>query len=1047
MVSTVTCRFCGRINYATQKTCGLCGKALIDADTNTPPIGSDYLGIQEETKHWLVAAGLEGKRYEIPKDGLSVGRHPSQNKIVLSDPEISRIHARFSYEGDRLVVEDSSANGTFVNDKRVEKVTLHSGDVLRFGHSEDNSFTYEVENAVAGKARAATAGRSSSAGTAPLPPSPPSSPSFPEEVPSGSSRNHTQYAGTVKPQRSAVTVRLGAEDATMITRGSLQLVLDQYAVENIPIVSSRVKLGRAPRAEDRVQIDHPTVSDNHAEITASSAGATLRDLASVNGTYVNGQRVTERLLHDGDLIQLGNCESKLLLYRHPKKRVMVLRDLELTKPVVKLGRDPASDIKLDHPTVSRSHAEIRRVGAGFEIVDKGSDNGTFVNGMKIKKQALNPRDKITLGAVHLVFDGSQLEQQSDGTHVRLVANHLTRTVTDEYTNRPLTLLDDISLVIEPREFVGLLGPVGSGKSTLMHALNGFQPADDGRVLMNSWSLYDEFEALRSIIGYVPQDDIIHKTLTVRESLYYAGKLRLPDDSSDTEIRKRVTEVVEMLDINDRLDVVVGELSGGQRKRVSVGIELLSKPSMLFLDEPTAGQDPRTEMRMMQLFRQIANRGSTVVITTHLLASFSLLDKIAVLTRGKLAYFGPGPEMLHFFQTSRPQEVYDKIRERDPEEWAKRYRQSELSRQYTNGDERVSRRSGSNRPAQAEAHSPVRQLATLIARQFTAKMKDAKNIAGMLVPPVAIAALTGLIAGGQNDPKTLLMVVFAGMWFGCSGSVREIIDELSIYRRERQRGLSMLSYLGSKLFYFGTVAAVQSLLFITVLSLMDAQSNHFLGAAGMMWIMTMQGVLLGLLISALAKNADWALYVFPLALIPQLLLAGLLVPVQPLHPFNIVKLPDDAAARAKVHCIDSSGVTGYCMEEAPAWTLAPRMPAVLGYAASPFMAARWGLEGLTDLYVHDYAVEATNAATLTNYGYSFQDLGAVYLTFHSDDALRIRADMAQFMKDGDFPAFSARSRRREAEPLPYLLVLSGFAFVMLMLTMAALKRKDYEMSRL
>lgn len=1015
MVQTVTCRSCGRVNEATQADCVLCGKPLPVQDTSTPPIGSGYL---EGAHHWLVAAA-DGKRVEVASAGLSVGRHPTQNQLVLNDPEVSRIHARFTLEGGRLLLEDSSANGTFVNDHRVERVTLHDGDRIRFGLSEKNSFSYEFQNAVAARAAAAAS-------------------AVHEDLPRPGARSVTQVTDGVRPSRPNLTVRMSAEDATAITRGSLQLVLDQYAVENIPLTSGRVKLGRAAAAEDRVRIDHPTISDNHAEITATSAGATLRDLASVNGTYVNGQRVSERLLQDGDLIQLGDCDSKLLLYRHPRRRVMVLRDLELKKPVVTLGRDPASDIKLDHPSVSRAHAEIRRTGAGFEIIDLASGNGTFVNGLRIRKQALNPRDKLTLGAVQLLFDGAQLEQQSDGTRVRVLAQHLKRTVNDHYTGRPLTLLDDISLVIEPREFVGLLGPVGSGKSTLMHALNGFQPADSGRVLMNNSSLYEEFAALRSAIGYVPQDDILHKTLTVRECLNYAGRLRLPDDYDAEEIRKRVAEVVELLDLKERLDVAVGELSGGQRKRVNVAIELLSKPSLLFLDEPTAGQDPRTEMRMMQLFRQIANRGSTVVITTHLLSSFTLLDKIAVLTKGKLAYFGPGPDMLHYFQAARPHEVYEKLREREAEDWAKRYRQTELYREYASqGDERSAKHAAARQGAPRERHSRLRQLGTLVARQFVSKMKDWKNVAGMLAPPAAIAALTALIAAGPNEPKTLLMVVFAGLWFGCSMAVREIVDEASIYRRERQRGLSMVSYLGSKLVYLGAVALVQSALFLTVLTLMNAQRSHYLGAMAMMWVMTMQGALLGLLISALARNADWALYVFPLALIPQLLLAGLLIPVEQRHPFNIVKVGETAG------CTERVAPNGFCREDAPAWTLSPRMPALLRYGAAPVMAARWGLEALSDLYVHDYSVDPHN---LQAYGYSFQVLGAVHATFHEDDETRIRNDVDALLS-GEINATQLGQRGRAPEVARYAGVLGGFAFVMLAFIMVALRRKDHETSRL
>ena len=282
-----------------------------------------------------------------------------------------------------------------------------------------------------------------------------------------------------------------------------------------------------------------------------------------------------------------------------------------------------------------------------------------------------------------------------------------------------------------------------------------------------------------------------------------------------------------------------------------------------------------------------------------------------------------------------------------------------------------------------------------------------------------------------------MIVFAGMWFGCSSSVREIIDEVSIYRRERQRGLSMLSYLGSKLIYFGAIAVVQGALFVTLLTVMDAQSNHYFGAILLMWVMTMQGALIGLLISALSKNADWALSVFPLALIPQLLLAGLLIPVQQRHPFNIVKVGETPT------CTDRVAPNGHCREDAPRWTLSREMPPILAYGVSPFMAARWGLEALSDMYVHDYAEDVQN---LQNYGYSFADLGAVHVTFHDDDEARIREDVDALLAGRITPQQFA-DRGRSPEWIPYAAVLSGFAFTMLLLTMAALKRKDYEMSRL
>ncbi len=204
-------------------------------------------------------------------------------------------------------------------------------------------------------------------------------------------------------------------------------------------------------------------------------------------------------------------------------------------------------------------------------------------------------------------------------------------------------------------------------------------------------------------------------------------------------------------------------------------------------------------------------------------------------------------------------------------------------------------------------------------------------------------------------------------------------------------------------------------------------------------------MIGLLISSLAKNADWALYIFPLALIPQLLLAGLLVPVEARHPFAIRKPPAQVQSKEdEVHCLDQVGSQGYCMEPGSSWLIAPEMNPILRYGASPFMAARWGLEALTDMYVHDYT--ESNGPDLENYSYSFKDLGAVYVTFHDDDEKQIGQDMRAMVTDKMSPA-QLSSNGRSSVLAPYLMVLGGFAVTMLLLTMAALKRKDYEVSRL
>jgi ABC transport system ATP-binding/permease protein len=912
-----------------------------------------------------------GRPFPVGKGGLHIGRTAEQNQLVINDPEVSRQHAyvELASDGSAKIVDPGSPNGTFVNGRRISETLLHSGDTVRIGLREENTFKFLVAVASAAAASA--------------------TPSV--------------------PTAERATIFMSASDVEAPPKRRLQLVLDQYAVRDILINDERLEFGRT-EGSGRLLIDHPSIAPKHAELLNSKDSATLRDLGSAGGTFVNGEKIRERVLQEGDLLQFGTCESHVFLYRESRTRTNLLRDVELNSPVVSIGRAATNNIRLDHPTISGRHAEVRKVEAGFEIVDLGSTNGTFVNGQRVTRQLLRPRDRISLGAVQFVFDGSQMEQQSDGTQIRLTARAIRVETKDYNTGAPLRLLDDVSLVIEPREFVGLLGPSGAGKSTLMDALNGSRPAQQGNVQLNSADLYREFDSLRTLIGYLPQEDILHRQLTIRECLYYSARLRLPDDFGETEIWERVNEVMQVLDLKERADITIAQLSGGQRKRVSLGIELLSKPALLFVDEPTAGQDPRTEMKMMQLFREIANRGSTVVINTHLLGSFSLLDKVAVLVRGKLAYFGGSQDMLPYFNAGRPHEIFDKLQEKKPEEWAAQYQRSESYQECVENalsDSGTRQRQAAATKSKSARHSSWRQLMTLLGRQFTLKLKDKATIAAVLVPPIVIALLMGLMKQSPNEPKTLFMVVLVALWFGCSSAVREIVDELPVYRRERQRELKLVSYLGSKLIYLAAVALAQALPFIAVLFAMGAMENHLLECLLLAWVMTVEGGLIGLLISAIFSTAEKALYAFPLTMIPQLLLAGLLIPVSPLKPFYVQFSPDH-------HMV---------VKQAPPEMLIGAMTPALKYGLSPLMVSRWGLEALNDLYIHD------------NEKYSYYLMNQIAITLHPNDAAEAQAALEMQAKGAAPP----NSQSHDAF-MQYLAILGGFAALLIFATAAALKQK-------
>ncbi|OQA14634.1 MAG: ABC transporter ATP-binding/permease protein [bacterium ADurb.Bin363] len=239
------------------------------------------------------------------------------------------------------------------------------------------------------------------------------------------------------------------------------------------------------------------------------------------------------------------------------------------------------------------------------------------------------------------------------------------------------ILKDISFTVCPGELIGILGPSGSGKSTLLKSLNGYIKADTGKIYINGIEFYSNFNKFRSLIGYVPQDDIIHKTLSVYKALYYTALLRLPPHTDKKYIHERLEQILKVLELEDRKKTKINKLSGGQRKRVSIGVELITKPPLLFLDEPTAGLDPSLECKMMRLFRTLANEGRTVLLSTHIMESVGYLDLIVILVRGRMAYFGPPDYALTYFQVPRFLEIYEKLEEHDGEEWSKSYLNSNL----------------------------------------------------------------------------------------------------------------------------------------------------------------------------------------------------------------------------------------------------------------------------------------------------------------------------------------------------------------------------------
>ncbi len=351
------------------------------------------------------------------------------------------------------------------------------------------------------------------------------------------------------------------------------------------------------------------------------------------------------------------------------------------KARIVIGRAADCDVVLPHPLVSRYHAFVERRPDGLRLGDLSSVNGVFVGGQRIADPVLvKEGEPVGIGPFLFTLRQGVIHSLDNGRSMRLEARGLEKVVTVA-GGQKRKLLDDVNLVVNPGEFVSLLGPSGSGKSTLMDCLNGRRRATGGKVLANGEDFYRHFDNFRQSLGYVPQRDIVHYGLTVQRALFYTARLRLPTDTARDELRHRVESVMKEMELGPHRDTLIANLSGGQIKRVSLGAELLAKPCMLYIDEATSGLDAGTEARMMRLFRRLADDGRSILCITHNVDNVEQCHLVLVLARGKLVYFGPPAEAPKYFGVSRISDIYDRMSEKPVEEWEKQYRDSDLHKEF------------------------------------------------------------------------------------------------------------------------------------------------------------------------------------------------------------------------------------------------------------------------------------------------------------------------------------------------------------------------------
>ncbi|MDT3399233.1 ATP-binding cassette domain-containing protein, partial [Streptomyces sp. B1866] len=561
--------------------------------------------------------------------------------------------------------------------------------------------------------------------------------------------------------------------------------------------------------------------------------------------------------------------------------------------VMRIGRALENDLVVADLQVSRHHAEFRALPDGrFEIVDLGSHNGTYVNGQPVRHQAIGPSDIVGVGHSAFRLVGDRLEEFVDTGEVPFSARHLTVTV-----DGGKQILKDVSFTVPEKSLVAVIGPSGSGKSTLLRALTGYRPADQGDVLYDNRNLYKQFAELRQRIGLVPQDDILHKELTVRRALRYAAKLRFPGDTAEAEREARINEVLRELKLDIHADKRVTSLSGGQRKRVSVALELLTKPSLIFLDEPTSGLDPGMDRDVMQLLRGLADDGRTVLVVTHSVAELALCDKLLVMAPGgSVAYFGPPEEALNFFGYETWADVFSAFENYRDHDWSGRWRGSQHYQLYAADVDAVAPQHVRVQRPPARVHKPQTwgsQLWTLIRRYLSVIASDKGFMGLMVILPAVLGVVSVLVPAdfglrpappGQFNQQAgpILLILVVGMCFsGAANSVRELIKERVIYERERAVGLSRSAYLMSKIIVLGVITAVQGVILTGIgLSTRELPDEGviFPPAAELCLAIIAIGfasMMVGLVISSLVKTAEKTMPLLVMFAIVQVVFTGIL----------------------------------------------------------------------------------------------------------------------------------------------------------------------------
>jgi len=705
------------------------------------------------------------------------------------------------------------------------------------------------------------------------------------------------------------------------------------------------RIGRDERAD--IPLIDPRVSWEHAVLRAEGPVWVLEDRGSRNGTFLGAERVgrleitSPYVLHfghpeDGPLLRFELVQADpfadFALGRGPGQgpgpgqmpepasgnttfMPGVLRDpttrVRIQSKVMKIGRRPDNDIIVSDIGVSKQHAELRQApGGAYMIVDLGSHNGTYLNGTRVNQAELKEGDILAIGHATFRLVGGELIEYVDDGRATFEAHELRVVVHDGGKDK--VLLDGITFPLAERSMMAVIGPAGAGKSTLLNALTGKRPATSGNVYYDFRDLYDNYDELRHRIGLVPQESVTHDQLTAQTALGYAAELRFPPDTGEPERNQRVGEVLGELSMSKHASTRIDRLSGGQKKRVNIGLELLTRPSLLFLDEPTSPLDPHLKRDMFQQMRTMADpnsdKGQSVVVITHDVES-KLIDQcdrlIALQPGDKMAYFGPPAEGLRYFGKDDWADVFQAFADEPDRDFAAEFRNSPEFVKYVATPISVrQQRLDAGRPegenVRPKQRSSLSQVLTMARRYRRVMGADRVFIVTTVLMPALLGSLVRAIPSTfglvQSTPHPglntgaitpLMILVMSSVLSGTALSIREFIKERDIYERERMAGLSATAYLFSKVIVLSVISVLQTLLVVVVGLVgiaVPSKGVVFPFYAGFeifvaLAVLSVTSMLIGLAISTLVTKGDQTMPILVGVTMVQVALSGGLFPIK------------------------------------------------------------------------------------------------------------------------------------------------------------------------